>query len=457
MAEQPSKHGTTPIVASCDPDGIPEPLRAVDCWVAWASRLKDGRWGKIPLDPEGHEFVGRSPAPYSYARALGQGMGVGVIAGKHGEFHIAAGDADDAVGDEWVEAKLRELNTYCEKSPSGRGYRFLFLTKAPFLTLEGRRAGRELKVSCTSFWTVTGRRVEWSPVGLADLTEQHPTLLADLFGTADLDRRCAQLLRWIEPITLAEPEGEAEVYAALEHLAGWRVVEYRGWIRVIWCLASGGPAYFPMACEWSRQCPEKYAKGAEALIAEQFAKGPPYPWCTLRQLRWWAHQDDPSYEPPGGWHEDLTTVGNANIVARVAAGRLLHVDEWGAWAAWDSRRWQHGGKAPWKGAMDAAKEAARARERQVRGSRRRLEEAEAAAGQLTDESVRAAVLAAAEEKKRGLRVVMAWVKKSKNLRGFAGISDILGPFDFRLFLILSESGRIPEVLRNLAVQLLSAI
>ena len=432
------KHGAVPVVASFSPDGVPESLKMLPCWVAWIAKFRNGRWNKVPLDSSGAVFEGRSPAPYSYAEAASQGHGVGVVAGQYEGGWLAAGDADDAVGDAELQAQVIGLCTYCERSPSKRGFRFLFRSKVRLDELAGKRNGNELKVSCSGFWTVTGDRLQESPAELADLTEQGPMLLSELFECADTERRAQQLLEWLEPPAFADVMGKSAVWNALTRLARWRVVEYSGWIRVVWCLASGGEGHLEQAKEWSKGCPEKYEKGAEEVIHRAFVEGPPHPRYNLRRIGWWAKTDDPTYEPPGGWYESLTTSGNANIVGRLAAGKLIHVDQWKSWASWDGRRWASGGDGPWKDAVLTAEAAALRREEQVQGSYRRLEAARIAAQSLPPEAL-AAVTLALRDRQRGLDSVMAWVSKSKCLRGHAGFADTLAVASTRGTLRASSS------------------
>jgi putative DNA primase/helicase len=380
--------------------------------VGWEARTDGVDWAKVPLDAKGERFH-EAPSGYEFDRALGLGKGLGVVPGKYGEHHLCVVDADDCVTDgivePWVQERFAEFGSYCEKSPSDQGLRLLFLSKSPFWTLKGTRNGNDLAASCVEWHTVTGKHLGWSPKEVADLTDQHPTLLSELFGTSDTDRLTRQLLEWIEPVTLAEPDGKVEVWDALTHLKRWRVVEWRGWIRVMWCLASGGLQYLEMAKEWSRLCPEKYREENAYRI---FEKGPP-PGYDLRRLRQYAREDDPIGYKPADMHERLTDTGNGRIVARLGAGRVAYAEEWECWAKWDGTRWNINGSAGRLEVERITKEATQQRLDQLQRSYAKLDEAEAAAAQLP-EDVGAAVLAEIVERRKGLGKVYAWAMTSEN-------------------------------------------
>jgi P4 family phage/plasmid primase-like protien len=394
-------------------ESIPPSVRALPCWIPWEQVFRDGEYGKKPIGQD---------APRSFDDALAHGAGVGIVPGKYGDTYLCVVDLDDCVADgvvdPWTLEKAKGFMTYAELSPSGAGLRLLFLSKAPFGTLEGRIDGRSAEAKCCNWFTVTGRRLDWSPADLADLTEQHPTLLADLFGYADIDRRTRQLLEWLPAVTLATPEGKDEVWDALMHLARWRVERWPGWFPVLCGLRNDDPGdlYKALAHDWSRMCPEQYDVAAQADIERLWAAPPRTEGSryTLRNIRKWAKEDDPTGYKPREMHELLNDTGNGRILARVAAGRVAYVVEWEAWAEWDGARWDDNGSVGWNAVHSIAKEAVAERKDQLGRSYEKVAEAERALELVTAAISAGEIAKLVAERRKGLNRVWDWMVKSGN-------------------------------------------
>src|SRR5262245_43471004 len=65
-------HPPKPQVLPLRPQGVPKVLRAVAQWVVWRLELRDGRWTKIPHDPNtGRRAAVNKPSTWaSYTKAL---------------------------------------------------------------------------------------------------------------------------------------------------------------------------------------------------------------------------------------------------------------------------------------------------------------------------------------------------------------------------------------------------
>lgn len=328
VAEGNGRHGSVPLRMGADREKVPQSIRELACWVPWEQRYQGGKYCKVQVAEE----------PMDFDAAFAAGVGVGVIGGCYNGNYLCIVDADEAAEDERVVAELREFRTYTERSPSGKGLRLLFWSQKRFDGLRGLAWGKGLEASCARFFTVTGDRLDWSPEELRDLTDQHPTLLSGLFENIDDIRRSNQLAQWMIPPSMAEPNGQQEVWAALEHLAPWRCREYYPWVQVIWALRDGGDQFLPMAVEWSRKCPEKYQDGCveRVWVQGRRAGGPKV---TLRSVRWWARQDDPVGYKPETFYEPLTDLGQGRMVARTCVGRAVYVPPWKKWVVWDGTRW----------------------------------------------------------------------------------------------------------------------
>ena len=125
-------------------------------WLAWRNELCNGRLTKVPYAPDGGKADvgdartwGTLRAAEARAREIanGHGGGIGVVLGDLGDDSYLCGvdldsclDADGEVAP-WAEAVLADLDTYCERSPSGTGMKAYFHIDAAdvrrFLSLIG--------------------------------------------------------------------------------------------------------------------------------------------------------------------------------------------------------------------------------------------------------------------------------------------------------------------------------
>lgn len=179
---------TRPSPVLIDLDGIPETLRATPRWVLWRFELREGRRTKVPIsartggriNPLAREnWSSFEVVRDGLARGVGDADGIGVV--FDGSDRLMGVDLDDCIdesGDLSAEAKgmLRELSTYSEISPSGRGVKAFVRGDLPpgsrcrlsgiagMSALEIYRAGR--------FFTVTGRRLDGYPAEVMDRPEE---------------------------------------------------------------------------------------------------------------------------------------------------------------------------------------------------------------------------------------------------------------------------------------------
>ena len=417
------KHRSIPPTITFQADRIPEGWKAIPCWIVWQEmRGDDGQWWKVPHDRHGGPMRG-TPRPEDgrpfdevAEQARRSGFGVGAVCGRYGEVHLCIGDVDDAVADDgsiapFILDHVTAFGTYTELSPSRKGLRFAFTSKVPFETLRGTiltttgKYGAEL--ACRNAWyTVTGFADKGTPAELADLTEKHPDLAADMLHSADLDRQLIQAAEWMEPAILAVPSGADVIVEALKHLARWRCNDFWGWHRVLRECKSGGEALFPLFMQWSATCPEKF-KGEDDCRRWWDAERDPPPDVrplTTRSLVWDAKRDDPSFTPDTAY-EPLDHTGNGRMIARIGAGEVAYVSvgKKRCWYAWDGKRWKVGSV---EYVEKLAKDAVSLRLKALRGSYAKMMD-------IKDMTAKAA-------RKQALDRVWRWCSESRMSKGIHG-------------------------------------
>ena len=119
-----------------------KPLDDLPRWVAWRNEERDGKPTKVPYGRNGRRAKADDPATWisrKEAEARGPnltngagGGGVGIQLGDLGADQFLAGvDLDSCIGEDgclalWAEKILSGLDTYAERSPSGKGVKALF-------------------------------------------------------------------------------------------------------------------------------------------------------------------------------------------------------------------------------------------------------------------------------------------------------------------------------------------
>ncbi len=153
------------------PDAVPAELRSIARWVGWKARPKsNGKLDKLPCSPHtGSVGDAHDPAAWGSFEQAVIAMrryhfdGVGIV--LTGEDSLVGVDLDDCIDDAgvivpWAQDIIAELDSYTERSPSGRGLRLFAFGGLP----PGRRKVGDLEVyDDARFLTVTGHHVEGTP------------------------------------------------------------------------------------------------------------------------------------------------------------------------------------------------------------------------------------------------------------------------------------------------------
>ena len=145
-------------------DLIPSELKDIDCWCLWKKQLRNnGKTGKVPFNPDGYKIKVGQNSGYSFANVLtayqqGGFEGIGILLGDG----LCGVDLDycliDGQPNREAQQILSELDSYAEKSPSGKGLHIIFQTDSDFNPETKRRLSLEIYAKWR-FFTVTGERI----------------------------------------------------------------------------------------------------------------------------------------------------------------------------------------------------------------------------------------------------------------------------------------------------------
>jgi len=183
-------------------DNIPDELKKYPQWVNW--RLvprKDGeKLTKPPYQPNGKLAKTDGPQTWSgidaVQKAVDKFAGVGFVLTPDDEF--VALDLDhcrcpvfdgvtpwanslDTVLPEIAE-HIRRLNSYTEKSPSGKGVRIILKGKLP---VDGKRKGPVEVYQSGRYVTVTGHVLEGFPLTIENRQDELNAFFQDIFGRSE--------------------------------------------------------------------------------------------------------------------------------------------------------------------------------------------------------------------------------------------------------------------------------
>ncbi|HWP23570.1 MAG TPA: phage/plasmid primase, P4 family [Candidatus Binatia bacterium] len=167
------------------PKNIPPELRGLRQWVAWRYELRDGKWTKPPLEPDGSGYAA-STDPETWGR-LSEALGLyraGKAAGIGFALTLDCGfvgvDLDHCVRDgqlePWAAEIVERFASYTERSPSGEGVRIFVKGSLP----SGRRKKGNIEIYCSGrYLTVTGQRFENVPATIEPRQDAVDWLLAN--------------------------------------------------------------------------------------------------------------------------------------------------------------------------------------------------------------------------------------------------------------------------------------
>ena len=167
--------GAAPPLLRPLPEAVPAELRSIARWVGWKARLKlHGKLDKLPCSPHtGSVGDVHDPTSWgSFEQAVAAMRryrldGIGIV--LNGEDSLVGVDLDGCIDDAgtiapWAQEIITELDSYTERSPSGRGLRLFAFGGLP----AGRRKVGDLEMyDDVRFLTVTGRQLAGTPTTVA--------------------------------------------------------------------------------------------------------------------------------------------------------------------------------------------------------------------------------------------------------------------------------------------------
>ena len=283
-------------------NNIPVPLRERPQWVLWREEPRNPgeKPTKVPYTTTGRRASSTDPATWSSFDDVwavfrrGGYSGIGFVFTAEDEF--CGIDLDKSLDEDghllpWAAEIIAKLDSYTERSPSGRGVKIWIVGKLPARVTHTVKygTGQVELYDDKRFFTVTGAR--W-PTTRATIESRQSALewLVDLLRSAKAKpRRTAPIREFNDDVRTA--------IEAIEHLSAARADEYNLWLAVGMAAytVSPGPE---MLAEWDRfsRRSSKYQEGEPARKWQTFNGGP----SQIGELIAWAKQDS-------GWRPSART------------------------------------------------------------------------------------------------------------------------------------------------------
>jgi putative DNA primase/helicase len=161
---------TRPVPLVPKPDNFPLILTAQPSWVLWRYELKDGKYTKVPKQPDGHNASTTGASTWqtfaivctAYQRGGFDGLGI-VLTRKPlaNGLYLVGMDFDHCLHGGALDAAparaMAQLDTYAEVSPSGEGIRLFLLHDKPLPARKNNVEGKSREIySSGRYLTVTG-------------------------------------------------------------------------------------------------------------------------------------------------------------------------------------------------------------------------------------------------------------------------------------------------------------
>lgn len=161
---------------------IPIELKSVPNWVLWRTENRNGKLTKVPYQPNGSRASSTDSSTWSDFEAVRSASeentsrwnGIGFVL----EPPYVGIDCDNCLVDDRIEpqvdAILRRLRSYSERSPSGKGIHIILKGNIP----QGRKSAKFEMYQRGRYFTVTGARLE----GMPSTIEERPNELLEIYN-----------------------------------------------------------------------------------------------------------------------------------------------------------------------------------------------------------------------------------------------------------------------------------
>lgn len=193
-------------------DAIPVELKSYPNWVLWRSEKRNGKVTKIPYQPGGLRASSTDPKTWGTFEVVKAAIekqqsmwgGIGFVL----EPPFVGLDFDQCIGDDGqikpeVATIIQRLNSYSEKSPSGKGIHLIAKGSIP----KGRKCAVFEIYQRGRYFTMTGNWLERSPLAIEDRHSEILEVYQESFGCAAPNKEKSFIKLQQHGIEPHQPEG----------------------------------------------------------------------------------------------------------------------------------------------------------------------------------------------------------------------------------------------------------
>lgn len=348
------------MIATPAVSAIPDELIERRQWVAWRPGQRGGKTTKIPINPHtGKQASSTGPATwgtFTQARERAgtiQGGGIGFVFAADDPYAGVDLDGcrDPATGAiaDWARPIIRDLDSYTEVSPSGRGVHIIVRGRVP---PDRNRAGPIEMYSAGRYFTMTGHPLDGTPAPIADRQDALSALHGRIFpakppspapaAAAPLDVTDDALIEramaaangwqfralWAGDTSAHGGDHSAADLALCDHLMFWTGNDHARADRLF--RQSG-----LYRGKWERADYRERTLGA-AMQANVYSEQPVRAPRPIRPVG--RDAGDGLDAPIVGYN--LTDVGNGRRLVAMFGDRLRYCHQMGRWFAWTGSHWE---------------------------------------------------------------------------------------------------------------------